>query len=58
MINIPAQTISGTYIVVAGDTLNSIAHAFNIPAKALKQANPNITDWTQIYVGQVINIPK
>ncbi len=58
MINIPAQTVAGTYTVQSGDTLNSIANAYNIPPKALKQANPNITDWTQIHAGQVINIPK
>ncbi len=59
LINLPADayTNTGTYSVQSGDTLASIAALYNIPAKTLKQVNPQISDWSTIFVGEQIIIP-
>lgn len=48
---------SGMYMVMAGDTLSSIAARFGINTYALAQAN-GISNASQIYVGQRICIPN
>jgi LysM repeat protein len=47
---------SGTYTVVGGDSLGSIARRFNTTISAIATAN-NITNINLIYPGQVLNIP-
>ncbi|KAE8451113.1 hypothetical protein EG329_004785 [Mollisiaceae sp. DMI_Dod_QoI] len=49
---------SPTRIVVAGDTLASIADAAGVSLAALEALNPQITDPNFIFPGQVINIPS
>lgn len=48
---------SGMYMVMAGDTLSSIAAHFGVNTYALAQAN-GISNASQIYVGQRICIPN
>ncbi len=59
VINLPANAYAdtGTYTVQSGDTLASIAALYNIPAQTLKQVNPQISNWSNIYVGEQIIIP-
>ncbi|SMB89084.1 LysM domain-containing protein [Desulfonispora thiosulfatigenes DSM 11270] len=45
------------YTVQSGDTLNSIAEKYNVTLDQLLQANPNIKDPDNIYVGLVVMIP-
>jgi len=52
----PVPPSTGTYVVVAGDTLSRIAVRFNTTVAALVQAN-NIVNPNLIYVGQVLVIP-
>jgi peptidoglycan/xylan/chitin deacetylase (PgdA/CDA1 family) len=47
---------SKTYTVKSGDTLYSIARAYNVTVAALAAAN-KITNYSLIYVGQVLVIP-
>lgn len=49
-------TEGSTYLVKAGDSLNSIANRFGISVEALAYAN-NISNWALIYPGQVLTIP-
>jgi len=54
----PAPTdppATGSYTVVAGDTLSAIARRFNTSVQAIAQAN-NIANPNLILVGQVLNI--
>ncbi|MDR3573321.1 MAG: LysM peptidoglycan-binding domain-containing protein [Anaerolineaceae bacterium] len=48
---------SGTYIVQPGDSLGSIANRFGVSLIALEDDNPQITNPSLIFSGQVINIP-
>jgi LysM repeat protein len=48
----------GTYIVQRGDTLALIAWRFGTTVAALLAVNPNITNPSLIYVGQVIYLPS
>ena len=48
-----SQTVSGTYVVQQGDTLDNIASKFGVSLSDLLVANPQIT----INPGQVINLP-
>lgn len=49
---------SGTnYAIRKGDTLIAIARKFHITLKALRAANPGITDPTLIQIGQKLVIP-
>jgi len=45
-----------TYTVLDGDTLSSIAAQYDVTVEAIMQAN-DITDATQLSVGQVLRIP-
>ena len=45
-----------TYTVLDGDTLSSIAAQFDVTVEAIMEAN-DITDATQLSVGQVLRIP-
>lgn len=47
---------AGSYTVVRGDTLSSIARRFNTSTTAIAQAN-GITNPNLIFVGQVLSIP-
>lgn len=49
---------STTYTVKAGDTFNAIATAHGITPDALAAANPQVTNRSDIAVGQVLTIPK
>ena len=54
-----AQGICGdTYTVLPGDTLSEIAEFCGTTVDAIMAANPQITDPTHIFVGQVIRIPR
>jgi len=53
---IPITGGTGTYTVVSGDTLGSIAANAGVSLAALEAANPQITNPDLIYVGQVINL--
>jgi LysM repeat protein len=46
-----------TYVIVAGDTLSTIAERFGVTVDQILAANPSIADPNRIAVGQVINIP-
>ncbi len=50
----PAGTI---YIIRKGDTLYAIARRFHLTLKALRAANPSVTDPTKIRIGQKLVIP-
>ncbi len=52
----PPSNDGTTYLVKAGDSLNSIARRFGISVEALAFFN-NITNWAVIYPGQVLKIP-
>jgi uncharacterized YkwD family protein len=45
------------YTVRSGDTFGGIAARYQISIAELKKANPQITDISRIYVGQIIMIP-
>jgi LysM repeat protein len=45
------------HVVVANDTLSTIAARFGTTVEALMAANPTITDQDRIFVGQVITVP-
>lgn len=45
-----------TYVVQAGDTMNSIAAAHNLTLAALEADNPQVTNPNHITVGQVLNL--
>jgi len=48
----------GTYVVRAGDTLGKIASRMGTSLGALLAVNPQISNPSLIYVGQVINLPS
>lgn len=56
---IPTPPPSGgnTYTVQSGDTLRKIAARLNTSVDAILAVNPQITNASLIYAGQVINIP-
>jgi uncharacterized YkwD family protein/spore coat assembly protein SafA len=60
MLVLPAAAFaaSGTYTVVAGDTMWKIAVKYEIGVSELIKANPQIKDSSKIYVGEKINIPS
>lgn len=47
----------GNYTVMKGDTLYDIARKGGVNIRALREANPQITDLNKIYPGQKINLP-
>ncbi len=51
-------TGTGTYTVVRGDYLSLIAVRFNTTVTELLRLNPEITNPSLLYVGQVIRIPN
>ncbi len=51
-------TTSGTYTVVRGDYLSAIAKRFNTTVSDILKVNPQITNPSLIYVGQVIKLPS
>lgn len=54
----PPTCTGQLYTVRAGDSLFSIAQAFGLTVAALLAANPQITDPSRIFPGQIICIPK
>ena len=56
VINIPAPGPS-TYTVQPGDFMYSIAVKFGITLAALEAANPQVTNPSVIFPGEVLNIP-
>ena len=55
---IQAFAQSGTHTVAAGDSMWKIAVRYQIGVSELIKANPQITNPSQIYPGQKINIPS
>jgi len=57
---LPVQAFaqSGTHTVVQGDSMWKIAVRYQIGVSELIQANPQISNPSQIYPGQKINIPS
>jgi LysM repeat protein len=53
----PPPPTQRTYVVQRGDTLSGIARRFGVSLSDLEAANPEITDPSRIFPGQVINIP-
>jgi len=56
----PSHNEAGTYTVKQGDTLFKIAReqlGGNAKARDIKKANPDVTDWDHLKVGQVIKLP-
>jgi LysM repeat protein len=64
LINIPSGAVipvtggSGSYTVISGDTLSSIAVNAGVSLSSLEAVNPQITNPSQIFVGEVINLPS
>ena len=56
-IPVPPSVPLTTYTVKSGDTLTSIAKAYDTTVTGLLKLNPQITDPNKIYVGQKINVP-
>jgi LysM repeat protein len=60
-VSVPAasadSSCGATYIVQAGDYLSLIARKCGVSFSALVQANPQISNLSRIFPGQVINIP-
>ncbi len=52
-----ATASDNVYFVKAGDTMAKIAKDHGVSLQALLAANPQISDPTQIHVGQEINLP-
>jgi len=46
-----------TYVVLPGDTLAGIANKCGVTEQAILVLNPDITDPTQIYAGQILKLP-
>ncbi|MEL6524595.1 MAG: LysM peptidoglycan-binding domain-containing protein [Chloroflexota bacterium] len=55
-VSVSAQEVNETYTVQSGDTITSIANAFDVDVDAILIAN-NIIDPNRIRVGQVLTIP-
>ena len=53
----PGPTAAGTYIVQWGDTMRKIANRFNVSLSDLLAVNPQISNPSLIFFGQVIHIP-
>lgn len=54
----PVPVTGGTYVVRWGDTLGIIAARFGTTVSALLAVNPQITNASLIFAGQVINLPS
>jgi LysM repeat protein len=54
----PQPTYGGTYVVQWGDTLGSIAARAGTSIQAILAVNPQITNASLIYVGQVVYLPS
>lgn len=62
MIVVPTPIVTvpptgGTYVVQKGDTLRKIADRIGVTVNDILAVNPQITNASLIYVGQVINLP-
>ncbi|WP_148136811.1 LysM peptidoglycan-binding domain-containing protein [Candidatus Formimonas warabiya] len=55
---IPHACSGRIYTVRQGDTLSGIAQRFGVPYRSLIQANPQIIDPNQLFIGQNICIPS
>lgn len=51
------QGFKGRYTVVAGDTMDKIAHRYGVSLDALVSANPQITDPSMIFPCDVLCVP-
>lgn len=58
LISLNAAAQATTYTVKAGDSMWKIAVKYEIGLDELKKANPQIKNYSLIYVGQKINIPE
>ena len=54
---VPAPSYGGTYVVQVGDTIGKIAARTGCSVRSILAVNPQITNPSLIYAGQVINLP-
>ena len=54
---VPAPSYGGTYVVQQGDTIGKIAARIGCSVSSILAVNPQITNPSLIYAGQVINLP-
>lgn len=52
------RCLDGLYVVMAGDSMFSIAQRFGIPTSLLICANPQITNPNQLFPGDVLCVPN
>jgi spore coat assembly protein SafA len=55
--NVVGPAPSGSYTVHSGDTITSIAQRFGIPVHLIELANPQISNFSNLTLGQQITIP-
>jgi LysM repeat protein len=53
----PPAGYTSTYVVRSGDTFSKIARKYGVSVKALKAANPQVSNINLLYVGQVLYVP-
>ncbi|MFN8411865.1 MAG: LysM peptidoglycan-binding domain-containing protein [Anaerolineales bacterium] len=53
----PPPSSAGTYTIQSGDTLRKIATRINSTVNDILAVNPQITNASTIYAGQIINLP-
>lgn len=54
----PPPRPAETYKVVAGDSFNAIAAAHGVTPDVLASLNPQVTNRSDLNIGQVLNLPK
>ena len=57
MVPVMASSVAGSYTVQSGDTFYKIATKNSISLSALEASNSQISNFTSIYPGQILNLP-
>jgi uncharacterized YkwD family protein/spore coat assembly protein SafA len=58
ILSVSVMAASTVYIVKSGDTAWKIATKYSVSVSDLQKANPQVKDFSKIYVGQKITIPS